>query len=270
MVLQGIVVVEVLSAIELVNSLRVVVGVHHRLVLTVATMRIAVDGEQAQPLEPLSCQRIVGEQSQRGSQHIGLPSVLLGFGVASIARGNRTVQFVVAFRFQEFFDVSALRRVQPFPLEKSRIGHTHRPKRTFPNGIACRCGAPVVVARAHLQFVGLVGGIGENQRFHRHIFHISPRHASGQRHLSFGIFHKESANHSQVGIRTHATLVVGHRVLTLETATSLAHAVRSHALLEIILHIQSEVGQHLQKVSLHLLLAHKVGGDNSFGGTVGS
>ena len=230
-------------------------------------MRVAVDGKLAEALEPTGCQRIIGKQAQRSCKDVGLPTILFSLGVAAVARRYRAGKLVVAFCLQQFIDVVALCLGEFVPLEERGIGHTHGPEARLPSEIARRHRAPVVVARAHFQLVRLMGAISKNQRFHRHFFDIAPRYTRGQRHLSLTIFHEECTDHREVGIRTYATLVVGHRVLALETSTCLAYAVRSRGLLEVVLHVLGEVGKHLQQVLLHGGFTDKVGRDDTLGGT---
>ena len=95
-VLQRVVVVEILALVEVGHGGVVVVGVDHRVVIGVVAVAIAVDGKLAQTCEPLGSQLVVGEQAECGGQHIGLPTILLGLRVASVAGGDGASQLVVA------------------------------------------------------------------------------------------------------------------------------------------------------------------------------
>ena len=87
-VLQRVVVVEVLSAVVVGHGLLVVGGVDDGLVGGVVNLRVAVDGKGTQAVEPSLCQRVVGIEAEGAGQHVGLPAVLFGLGVAGIACGD--------------------------------------------------------------------------------------------------------------------------------------------------------------------------------------
>ena len=263
-VLECEVVIEVFALVEVANRLLVVFGVYDGVVCGIVLLRIAVDGELPQALEPARSQRVVGEHAQCGSQDVGLPSVLFGLRVACIACGDAALQFVVALGLQQLVDVVLLSIAELVPLEECAIGHRHCPKRTFPDMVGIGDGTPVVAARANLQFVGFVGGVGEDKALHGHLLQVVPRHACRQRHLSPSIFDKERAYHREVGIGSHASFIVGHRVLASEAAAHLIDAVGPLAVLEVVLHVGGEVGKHLQQVSLHIGLTDEVGEHTTF------
>ena len=126
-VLQRIVIVEVAALIEVSHPFLVVVGVDDGVVLCIVLVRVAVDGELTQALKPSRCQRIVGEETERGGQNVGLPTVFLGLGVAGIAGGDAAAQFIVALGLQQLVDVVFLRVGELVPLEEGAVGHAHGP-----------------------------------------------------------------------------------------------------------------------------------------------
>ena len=127
-VLQGVVVIEILSFIKGCYALLIKPRVYGLPVLGIFGVTVAVDGKLAQAFEPLRCQFIVGEQTQGCCQNIGFPPVFLGFGIAVIACGDGAIKFVVAFGLEQVVDVSLLLVGEFIPLEVSRIGHRHCPK----------------------------------------------------------------------------------------------------------------------------------------------
>ena len=97
-----------------------------------------------------------------------------------------------------------------------------------------------------------MSGISEDQRLPCQFFEPLPTHPIGQFDVGrLSILHQESANHGEVGIGTHTTFVVRHRVLALETATRLTKVVGIFTLLPVVDHISGEICQHLQEVLLH-------------------
>ena len=122
-VLQCVVVIEVLALIHAGHGLLVVVRVDDGLVVGIVLLRVAVDGELAQALEPLRSQLVAREESQGSGEDVGLPAILLGLGVAGIASGNRALQLVVALSLQELVDVVLLLVGELVPLEKGRVGY---------------------------------------------------------------------------------------------------------------------------------------------------
>ena len=103
-----------------------------------------------------------------------------------------------------------------------------------------------------------MGGIGKDKALHGHGLDVCPGDVGGETHLPLAVFAQEGTNHRQVGIRTHAALVVGHGMLALETAAGLTNAVGGCTVLEIVLHIGGKVGQHLKEVGLHGCLGDKI------------
>ena len=229
----------------------------------VVAVGVAVDGEEAHALKPLFCQRVVGEQTQRGGQHVGFPAVFLGLRVAGVARGHAAIELIVAFGLQQSVYVALLILRELVPLEEGGIGHRHGPEAALPDGIAGGGGAPIVIARAHLQLVGLVGGVGIDQTLHGVFLQQVVRDARGQADaFGFGVFHQEGGDHREVGVRTHALLAVGARggvavFRVVEEAAALALAVGRGALEPVVLHVGGEPGQHLQEVFHHLVFGHE-------------
>ena len=267
MVLESEVVVEVFSLIVVLHGLVVVFWVNDCGVRGISLMRIGVDGESAQSVEPLRSERIVGEESESGGEDVRLPSVLLRLGVAVVARRDGAVELIVALRLEQVVDVGLLLIGEYVPLEESRISHGHGPEAGLPDVVAGADRSPVSVVGANFEFVGFMRGICEYERLQGHLFDIAPADACRQCHLSLSIFCKESADHAEVGVRSHSPLIVAHGVFSPEASARLIHTVWRRAFLEVVLHVGGEIGEHLQEVVFHCRFRHEIVVDDTLGGT---
>ena len=190
-VLQRVVVVEVLSAVVVGHGLLVVGGVDEGLVGGIVNLRVAVDGKGTQAVEPSLCQRVVGIEAEGAGQHVGLPAVLFGLGVAGIACGDRASELVVALRLYHIIYICALRVGELVVEEVCGEAEAHGPQRALPGVVAGRCAAPVGVVRRHLQAVGFMRGVAEDEASHGHILDFVPRDVVGECDLALGVFDEE-------------------------------------------------------------------------------
>ena len=100
--------------------------------------------------------------------------------------------------------------------------------------------------------------IGKDEALHGYVLNVVPGDPCGQRDrfsaiCTFTVFDEKGTNHRQVGIGSYAALVGPHGVFTTEATTHLTLTVGGHAVLEVVLHVLGEAGEHTEQVILHVV-----------------